>query len=198
MENKRKYIMNNLKEKWDYLKNNDYKVVALFLQGSQNYNLDVYDDDYKSDIDAKAIVLPSLKDIVLNKTPISTTIVLENNEHIDVKDIRVMKDMFIKQNISYIELLFTKYYIIDENYKDYFEKLFSMRNEIASINRNQFIKCFKGMSMEKLKAMEHPYPTIIDKINKYGYDPKQLHHIVRKKGSIICKKHEIWLVIMIL
>lgn len=38
--------------------------------------------------------------------------------------------------------------------------------------------------MEKLKALQHPYPTIIDKINKYGYDPKQLHHILRMNDFI--------------
>ena len=54
-----------------------------------------------------------------------------------------------------------------------------MRDSIATINKNQFLRCIKGMSMEKVKAMEHPYPTLIDKINKYGYDPKQLHHIIR-------------------
>ena len=35
------------------------------------------------------------------------------------------------------------------------------------------------MVYEKHKAMEHPYPTLIEKIEKYGYDNKQLHHIVR-------------------
>lgn len=179
MENRTKYIMDNLKEKYNYLINRNYKVVALFLQGSQNYNLDIYDDDYKSDIDAKAIILPTLQDIILNKTPISTTIVLENNEHIEVKDIRIMKDMFIKQNISYIELLYTDFKIINEDYNNYIDQLIAMRDSVATINKNQFLRCIKGMSMEKLKAMEHPYPTLIDKINKYGYDPKQLHHIVR-------------------
>lgn len=33
--------------------------------------------------------------------------------------------------------------------------------------------------MEKKKALTHPYPTIFDKIEKYGYDGKQLHHIIR-------------------
>lgn len=179
MENRTKYIMDNLKEKYNYLINRNYKVVALFLQGSQNYNLDIYDNDYKSDIDAKAIILPTLQDIILNKTPISTTIVLENNEHIEVKDIRIMKDMFIKQNISYIELLYTDFKIINEEYNNYIDQLIAMRDSVATINKNQFLRCIKGMSMEKVKAMEHPYPTLIDKINKYGYDPKQLHHIVR-------------------
>jgi hypothetical protein len=36
-----------------------------------------------------------------------------------------------------------------------------------------------GTSMEKFKALEHPYPGTMNKINKYGYDPKQLHHILR-------------------
>lgn len=33
--------------------------------------------------------------------------------------------------------------------------------------------------MEKRKALTHPYPNIIEKINKFGYDPKQLHHLAR-------------------
>jgi len=35
------------------------------------------------------------------------------------------------------------------------------------------------MSMEKYKALEHPYPATMDKIEKFGFDPKQLHHIFR-------------------
>jgi hypothetical protein len=31
----------------------------------------------------------------------------------------------------------------------------------------------------KEKAFEHPYPTIKDKIDNFGYDPKQLLHIIR-------------------
>ena len=35
------------------------------------------------------------------------------------------------------------------------------------------------MSMEKRKALCHPYPNLINKIEKYGYDGKQLSHCVR-------------------
>ena len=35
------------------------------------------------------------------------------------------------------------------------------------------------MALEKRHSLEHPYPTIKEKIEKYGYDPKQLHHIFR-------------------
>ena len=60
--------------------------VGLFLQGSQNYNLD-YEG---SDIDTKVIVLPSFEDFVLMRKPISYTHIMENNEHVDFKDIRLM------------------------------------------------------------------------------------------------------------
>lgn len=179
MNDKRDYIMKNIEEKYNYLQNLGYKVIAIYLQGSQNYGLDVYDDDYKSDIDAKAIVIPKLEDIILNKKPVSTTIVMDNNEHIDVKDIRVMKDMFIKQNLSYLELLYTDYYKYDSEFEEELEELKSIRNLVSDINRNQLFRCIKGMSMEKLKALEHPYPNLLDKIEKFGYDPKQLHHILR-------------------
>ncbi len=36
-----------------------------------------------------------------------------------------------------------------------------------------------GTAMEKQKALCHPYPATMDKIERFGYDPKQLHHILR-------------------
>lgn len=177
------FINNRVKEHYDYIKDK-YDVIYLGLQGSQNYELDIYDEDYKSDIDTKAIIVPSFEDFVYNKGPVSKTIVLPNNEHIDIKDIRIMFDTFKKQNINFIEILFTKYQIINEEYKDLIQILLNAREEIARLNKNQALRCMAGMSMEKLKALQHPYPTIIDKINKYGYDPKQLHHILRMNDFI--------------
>ena len=60
-------------------------VVGIFLYGSQNYNLD-YEG---SDIDLKAIVIPSINDIVFNNKPISTTIDIPDGL-CDIKDIRLM------------------------------------------------------------------------------------------------------------
>lgn len=185
---KEEFIKNRVKEHYYYIKDK-YDVVYLGLQGSQNYELDIYDEEYKSDIDTKAVIIPNFEDFVYNKTPISKTIVLPNNEHIDVKDIRIMLDTFKKQNVNFIEILFTKYKIINEEYKDLFRILLDNRELIANLNRNQALRCMAGMSMEKMKALQHPYPTIIDKINKYGYDPKQLHHILRMNDFI--KKYAI-------
>ena len=157
----------------------DYEVMCVMLQGSQNYELDEYTDEYQSDVDTKAIVLPHFRDFVYGKSPVSTTIVLDNNEHIDVKDIRVMFENFRKMNVSYIELLYSNWIWINPRYEAEVRELLRHRDTIAALNRNQFIRCIAGMSMEKRKALCHPYPNLIDKIEKYGYDGKQLSHCVR-------------------
>lgn len=187
------YIFKQIKRHYSYLQDK-FEVVGIFLQGSQNYELDVYDEDYRSDVDTKAIVLPSFEDIAYNREPISTTLVLDNNEHIDVKDIRVMFDMFKKQNVNYIEILFTKFKIINKKYKHLMQSLFSAKEEIARYNIYKALDCQAGMSQQKYVALKHPYPTIKDKIDKYGYDPKQLHHILRMndfvRRYIVCNSYE--------
>lgn len=184
VRSRKEKIMKRIKEHYDYLIDKGYEIVYLSLQGSQNYDLDIYTEEYMSDIDTKAVILPSFEDFVYNKTPISTTLVLENNEHIDVKDIRVMFENYKKQNINYLETIFTEFKIINPKYIDLAQSLFDNAEEIAHINYNQALRCMAGMSMEKYKALEHPYEGLKDKIEKYGYDGKQLHHIIRMNDFI--------------
>lgn len=167
--------MNRLQEHYNEIKNMGYEIVGVFLQGSQNYELD-YEN---SDIDSKAIILPKFEDFVLNRNPISTTHIMSNNEHIDLKDIRLMFECFKKQNINFVEILFTRFKIINSKYKSFIQKLFDNNELIARYNNYASVNCIAGTSLEKYKALEHPYPSIKDKIEKYGYDPKQLHHIIR-------------------
>jgi len=183
-------IMKRVQEHYDYLQENGYEVVCLCLQGSQNYELDEYSEEYMSDIDTKAIVLPSFEDFCYGRSPLSTTLILDNNEHIDVKDVRIMFETIKKMNVSYIELLYTEFKIINDKYLDLIMPLFENRDLIAYANPNQFVRCIAGMSMEKRKALCHPYPNIVDKIEKYGYDGKQLHHCVRLFEFLIRYVHE--------
>lgn len=168
-------ISNRLKSDFDYVTSLGYKVLGVFLQGSQNYQLD-YEG---SDIDTKAIVIPSFEDFVLNRKPASTTLILPSNEHIDVKDLRLMNECFRKQNINFIEILFTKYRYMNPEYETLYQPMFDNNEKIAHYNNYASVNCIAGMVYEKHKAMEHPYPSLIDKIEKYGYDNKQLHHILR-------------------
>lgn len=175
MTEKDKRIFDRLKSDFDYVTSLGYKVLGIFLQGSQNYCLD-YEG---SDIDTKAIIVPSFEDFVLNKKPASTTLILPSNEHVDVKDIRLMHECFRKQNINFIEILFTKYRYMNPDYETLYQPMFDNNERIAHYNNYAAVNCIAGMVYEKHKAMEHPYPTLKDKIEKYGYDNKQLHHIIR-------------------
>ena len=142
------------------------QIVGCFLQGSQNYGLD-YEG---SDIDTKLIVVPSFADICLNRKPISTTYVRENNEHTDWKDIRLYMETFRKQNLNFLEILFTEFYIINPMYKEEWMRLVANRERIARMNPFRAVKSMKGIAHEKYAAMEKPYPSKIDLIEKYGAD----------------------------
>lgn len=170
-----KLIHERLHEDFDYVTSIGYNVLGVFLQGSQNYQLDYPG----SDIDTKAILIPSFIDFVLNRKPVSTTLVLPSNEHIDLKDIRLMHECFRKQNINFIEILFTKYRHLNPEYEAIYQPMFNNNEKIAHYNSYAAVNCIAGMVYEKHKAMEHPYPTLIEKIEKYGYDNKQLHHMLR-------------------
>lgn len=180
MNYKEKDILKRVKEHYEILENEKYEIFFVAHQGSWNYGLG-YEG---SDIDTKAVVLPSFEDICYNKAPVSYTKILENDEHIDVKDIRIMFENFKKQNINFLEILFSEYYMVNDKYVDDFILLRKNAEKIAHLNVNQAIRCMAGMSMEKLKALQHPYPSLIDKIEKYGYDNKQLHHILRMNDFI--------------
>ena len=170
-------IMSRLREHYDeslkYFK--EEQIVGCFLQGSQNYGLD-YEG---SDIDTKLIVVPDFKDICLNKKPVSTTHVRANEEHTDWKDVRLYMETFRKQNLNFLEILFTDFYIINPMYAEQWNRLVQHREQIARMNPFRAVKSMKGIAMEKYHAMEHEYPSKIDVLAEWGYDPKQLHHLLR-------------------
>ena len=161
-----------------YVKSIGYHPVYAAIYGSQNYGLDVYTEEYCSDFDYKVIVLPSLRDLVWDSKPVSTVIDYEGG-HIDVKDIRAFMDTMIKCNPQYLEIMLTDYSICVGEGFNYFP---AIRGSIQSFIRSMgslFAKACYGMFLEKQKAMTHPYPTTAWKIDKWGYDGKQVHHMYR-------------------
>ena len=143
------------------LEDNGYKVIYIGLYGSQNYNV----DDELSDIDCKAIILPTLHDIIFRKVT-SKTIECENGS-IDVKDLITFYDVIKKGNFSYIESIDTPFYIGDLYIKYLFQQF---RPNLKSI---------LGAMYEKRKALTHEYPSKKEEFEKWGFDPKQYHHILR-------------------
>lgn len=151
------------------------QIIGIFVQGSTNYGLDTEN----SDIDTKCILAPTFYDIAMAKPMISTTHILDNNEHIDAKDIRAYFSCFRKQNLNFLEILFTPYFIVNPLYINEWIKLVDYREMIAHMNPYRAVKSMKGIALEKYHAMEHRYPSKVDIIDKMGYDPKQLHHLAR-------------------
>lgn len=175
---RKEHIHKRLLAHYNYIETLGYEIIGIFLQGSQNYNLDIYESDYMSDVDTKCIVIPKLEALIKGHKMVSTKYDFEN-EQIDVKDIRVMMDMWKKQNQSYLEILFTEYKIVNPKYEHYVNEIIKMRDKIVKMNPSLLAKCIKGMSGEKVVALEHEYPSTKEKIKRFGYDPKQLASIIR-------------------
>ena len=150
------------------LEEKGYNVIYIGLYGSQNYNL----DDEESDIDVKAIIMPTLHDIIFRKV-ISTTIECEKG-NIDVKDLLTFYDVIKKGNFSYIESIQTQYSIGDK----YIKELFSQ----FKVNKKSML----GAMYEKRKALTHEYPSKVLEFEKWGFDPKQHHHILRLYDLLNC------------
>lgn len=151
------------------------RVVGVFYQGSGNYGLDYAG----SDVDTKCLVIPTLDELARGDQPTSITHIRENDEHIDLKDVRIMFQVFLKHNINFIEILFTKYYKINPMYEVEVKKLMENKDLIADCARSSIVKSIFGVASEKFHALEHPYPSRMDWISQFGYDPKQLHHLIR-------------------
>lgn len=177
------WIMNGVREHYEEALTMfpESRIVGVFYQGSANYGLD-YE---KSDVDTKCILVPTFEDIAFNRKPISTTHIRENEEHIDLKDIRLYINCFEKQNLNFLEILFTPYKIVNPQYTEFWQKLVDAREDIAHYDIHRSIKSMKGIALEKYHAMEHKYPSKIEIIEKYSYDPKQLHHLLRIEDYLI-------------
>lgn len=62
------------REAFNHIRSLGYRPVYIGLYGSQNYRLDVYDDEYKSDLDWKCLVIPTLEQLIVNSQPVSTVV----------------------------------------------------------------------------------------------------------------------------
>ena len=176
------WVMKQIDKHYEFACNlyNEKSIVGLFCQGSTNYGLDIE----TSDIDTKCIVVPSFKDIALMRKPVSTTNILPNNEHCDGKDVRLYMETFRKQNLNFLEILFTPYFVINDLYFVEWMRLVEAREEIARMNPYRAVKSMQGIAKEKYHAMEHRYPAKAEIIDKYGYDPKQVSHLVRVRDYL--------------
>lgn len=122
-------------------------IVGIFAYGSQNYGVATETSDW----DTKAIIVPSYEELVL-RPPVSREIHLENKEHCEVKDIREIVNMFKKQNINFLEILYTEYKWLNPIYKRHWENYFEENKEmITHYDINKTVKSICGQAIHTLK-----------------------------------------------
>lgn len=170
--------------------NHKCNIGGMFLQGSQNYGLDVHTDDYKSDIDVKVILIPSLNDLMAQRV-VNEVIVMPDNSHVECKDIREFSKMWYKANPSYLEILFTKYKLIFNND---IRRILKYGDDIVLMNENSFLNSLGGMIYQKVKNLEKKTPSTEKEIEDIGYVKKELHHICRLNVlyNSIYKNHKLF------
>lgn len=144
-----KTISNSLNAHWEDIQNK-HNIVLLGIIGSQNYDL----TDENSDIDTKAFIIPSFRDVVLNQHEVNYIYTRKNNEQIDVKDIRLYFNLFWKQNINFLEVLFTPYVICRPSFYDYWKQITELREEIARYDEARAVSAIKGMAF---KVIQYPF-----------------------------------------
>jgi len=140
---------------------NGLNVFAVALKGSQNYNL----QDEESDVDANLIFIPTFRQLRKNEKFKFTT----EDGDVTCHNIYSFAEIVAKGNPQWVEVCQTEFVIGDLSlFKDY------VVNPSA----------LKGMLMEKVHAFSKLYPSRKKYIEEFGYDPKQLHHIIRLYDSL--------------
>lgn len=172
--NKATEALKNKLESLNYLN----RLVYACVQGSTNYNLDVYNEYYESDVDWKVFILPTFRELY-NGEKISKTFTYECGQF-ELKDIRLLPELLGKMNSSYLELLFGDYAVISDIYYNEVMNLRSLGNDLINERLPLLVKSLMGMCLEKQNALCHEYGGLKEKLAYFGgYDPKQLHHAIR-------------------
>jgi predicted nucleotidyltransferase len=102
-----------LQEHLDYylsLGNNYNQVLGIFLYGSQNYGT----ANEESDVDCIILTIPTLENLLFSSKFSKEYKNPNTDEHIVVKDLRAYYEELAKGSPNALEILFSKYYILNE------------------------------------------------------------------------------------
>lgn len=131
-----------LDDRYKDLKDKDYKVFYLALYGSQNYGLDTEN----SDVDCRALLIPSYKDCLLGKKMPKNDTWSYNDGLMTVEyDFRKYFHLLKKGNLNALELLYTEHWTCDLEYQAYVSYLRFMRDDVANNNLLPVVMCVHGV-----------------------------------------------------
>ena len=132
------------------------------LYGSQNYGIATPE----SDVDTKVWLMPTFRDLYTAAKPYSKELHYEG-AHVEAKDFRLMVGELKKQNMNFLETIFTPYHLCGTSYKTEFDYLRNNRELVARYDVNKGAHAFMG----------HMY----NMYNRFKRDenPKNVAHIMR-------------------
>lgn len=122
----------------------EYQILGIFLYGSQNYNIATE----KSDVDTKAIIIPTVEQLAFK--PVRTeTIEFNDGGHCEIMSITHWVENLKRQNVNFIETLFTQYNWINPFYFDMWKNTFlKKRKDIANYDKDIMVKsiCYQAIN----------------------------------------------------
>lgn len=154
------------------------RIIALALRGSQNYGL----DNSASDIDSRVLYIPSEQEMSEYPQGRPEWSLELNNECIVCHDIRQFITAIRHCDIYCLEILLSKYTIINDNYKQYWDYLTEQVDNLASGRPDLCLQ-----SVKEYLSYEMPYvckDTLTHRrphLHK-GYDYKLLYRCLRLYG----------------
>ena len=142
---------------------NERDVMFTCLYGSQNYGMATD----RSDVDTKSFVFPSYSDIAFHQPLLSEQLVLSNGSHAEMKDYRDMLNNIRKQNMNFLETLFTPYVVVNNLWRKFYDSLHENREVFSRLDVDRGVKGFLG------------HMTRMYKCYFSGKDPKKAMHLFR-------------------
>lgn len=166
MTDRKDRIMAKVKKHYDFAKEycegKGYKLVAVCLYGSQNYEL----DDENSDVDTKAFVIPNKSTIYFDNW-VSIEHHFEDNEHCEIKDIRFLYKELAKGSPNMIECLFTDFYIAGRGFGARWKSLRYGREVFARLDPVHTIRALCGMGLRRNQKKEYHKFRVLEAVQKY-------------------------------
>lgn len=142
--------------------------ILISLYGSQNYGMDTEE----SDIDLRAVVCPSLENIILNGGVVSKTITRWNG-NVDVKDVKSFVNLLKKGNPTYIESILTPYKM---SYTLGLAEAVNILEEYSDVLSKRFMCAAMGTINSKLS---HMYNEDSISNENFNYNGKDFYTLVR-------------------
>jgi len=158
----------------------DYIVEGVYLQGSQNYNVHTA----TSDVDSKLVLVPTVRSLIRGTKlafdldiPCGGTV-----EKCSVKPFKDFEALFFKGNFNNLEILFTEYKL--QTFSSVVPILEAKREEIVAMIWPSLVSACLGMQNQKKSGLYKCTEGTKNFFDKYGYDNKNLIHILRIAYSV--------------